>query len=104
MQPEPHIVRFAGPLNVRSIHPVHAALKEGLETSQSLVVELSDATEADASFVQLMESARLYAEQRGKTLALSRPVGPALREVLTRAGFTDSLTPDRARFWFHQGA
>ncbi|MNL45459.1 hypothetical protein D3C87_1681080 [compost metagenome] len=103
MQPEPNIVAFDGPLNVRSIQPVHRALKEGLEMNQSLVVELPEAAEADISFVQLMESARIYAADKGKELALSRPAGAALQEVLQRAGFTDSLTPDRARFWFHQG-
>ena len=103
MHPEPNLVRFTGPLNVRSIQPAHRALKEGLEASQSLVVELPETTDADASFVQLMESARIYAEQKGKTLKLLQPAGDFLRDVLTRAGFTDSLTPERARFWFHQG-
>jgi hypothetical protein len=103
MHPEPNLVRFTGPLNVRSIQPVHRALKDGLEANQSLVVELEETADVDVSFVQLMESARIYAANNGKTLALSQPVGAPLREALTRAGFTDSLTPDRARFWFHQG-
>ncbi len=103
MHPEPNIVRFAGPINVRTIQPAHRALKQGIDEHQSLVVDLPENAEADASFIQLMESARLYAAQKGRSLTLAQPAGRNLRELLTRAGFTDSLTPDRARFWFHQG-
>lgn len=103
MLPQPDLVRFEGPLNVRAIQPVHRQMLDRLETSQALTVDLPDGTDADISFIQLMESARLYAASKGKSLTLSRPVGAALRDVLRRSGFTDCLTPERAQFWFHQG-
>lgn len=103
MQRQPDVIHFEGPLNVRSIQPAHRDLLARLEANQSLVVDLPETVEVDVSFIQLMESARLYAASKSKTLSLARPAGASLRDVLQRAGFMDRLTPDRAAFWFHQG-
>lgn len=103
MQSQPELIRFDGPLNVRSIQPAHKDLLKAMQANQSLVVDIPDVADADIAFIQLIESARIYAASSGKTFKLARPAGAPMQAVLQRAGFTDSLTPDRAAFWFHQG-
>jgi len=68
-----------------------------------LVVDLDAVTEADLTFVQLIEALRRSATDAGRAVSLAHPAGEAVRDVLQRGGFLDDDTSERALFWL-QGA
>jgi hypothetical protein len=74
-------------------------LRVAVEANPSIVLELDDAGEADLSFIQLVESARVAAAGAGGRLQLARPADGAVRTVLERGGFLDPAFPERTAFW-----
>ncbi|MDL2405571.1 hypothetical protein PY650_07820 [Rhizobium calliandrae] len=59
-------------LNIRNISEIHQSMTLKFRDSKMLVLEVADDAEADLSFVQLVQSARIEAKASGKTLRLSR--------------------------------
>jgi anti-anti-sigma regulatory factor len=93
------IVRLAGSVTVRTIAEAHQGLLEAFADNSEIIVDASDVTEHDLTFVQLLLSARRTAVEQGKHFALaSAPTGELL-ETLKRGGFVDptAATDD---FWF----
>jgi hypothetical protein len=60
---------------------------------------MNDVTEADLTFVQLIESARRSAMESERSIQLRHPAEGAVLQVLQRGGFLDPGDPDRAAFW-----
>jgi ABC-type transporter Mla MlaB component len=90
---------ISGDLTIKGIDAIHAQLAAELPAHSNVILNISDVVEADLTFVQLIESARLSAAQRGARLALRAPVDEVLRAMLERGGFLDPSDPARARFW-----
>ncbi|MDE1996156.1 MAG: hypothetical protein KGI75_26895 [Rhizobiaceae bacterium] len=88
-------------LNIRSISDIHQSMTLKLQDSKTLVLEVAADAEADLSFVQLVESARIEAKAAGKTLHLSSPASGSVLKVLQRGGFIDAFTAEDAQFWLH---
>ena len=88
-------------LNIRSISDIHQSMTLKLRDSKTLVLEVTADAEADLSFVQLVESARIEAKASGKTLRLSSPASGSVLKVLQRGGFIDAFTAEDAQFWLH---
>lgn len=68
-----------------------------LRNTDTLLIDVHEATDVDLTFVQLIESARRSASKDGKRLAIAAPVPPALRDLLERGGFLSG--GDSAPFW-----
>lgn len=88
-------VRLSGEISVRTIADAHKTLLSALSESGSLMIDASGVEDADLSFVQLIESARLTAASLGKTFCLKRPLPAVLTEQLERGGFLAAA----ASFW-----
>ncbi|WFS03605.1 hypothetical protein [Rhizobium tumorigenes] len=71
------------------------------DIKSSLKALLANA-EADLSFVQLIESARMDARAAGKRMRLASPATGSVLKVLKRGGFTDAQSAEDAQFWLHQ--
>ena len=95
--------RFPSQLTIRSITDQHHNLLSKIDGSQSLTLDIPDDAEIDISFLQLLESARLYAQSAGKTLDLKSPASAALLDALTRCGWLTNNHQDTRRFWLHEG-
>lgn len=95
-------IKIGNSANIRSANEYYNSILPALQDSESVELDLSGCGEADLSFVQIVESARLYARTSGKTIHLSSPADGAVLEVLRRAGFLDDMTAADARFWLHQ--
>lgn len=98
-QSRPTIVGIAGPADIRAISECHGKLLQALQHHKSIQLDLSETTEPDLTFVQLIEAARRFVAATGKSIALTQPVGDALREILTRGGFLGAA--DARAFWLH---
>ncbi|OJT96667.1 MAG: hypothetical protein BGN83_12395 [Rhizobium sp. 63-7] len=88
--------------NIRNIAETHTAVLASLLEAQAVEIDLSDCNDVDLSFLQMIESARVYAQSAGKTVKLSSPADGVVLETLKRAGFLDEITPEDARFWLHR--
>ena len=96
-------VTLSGGITIAGIGAAHAEMMTALRGPGPVVVDISGVTEADLTFVQMLEAARRSAAEAGLDLALAQPAGPAVKEILQRGGFLDDAESDRAIFWL-QGA
>jgi STAS domain len=90
-------------LTMRNISSVRDDLLQAIQEQDNVIVQLPADAQADLSFLQLMESARIYAGTAGKRLGLERPVEGRLLDLLKRAGFAEDMSAGDAGFWLHQG-
>ena len=94
-----HTLEISGSLTVRRAQDLYDLIRAALTDASSLVLDLSKAADADLSFVQIVESARLSAARAGGRLSLSGPATGGLLGVLERGGFLDAEQPERVAFW-----
>ena len=94
---------FPNQLTIRSINDQHHNLMSKIDGCQALKIDVPDDAEIDISFLQLLESARLYTQSAGKTLDLQHPATAALLDALTRCGWLNNNHQDSRRFWLHEG-
>jgi hypothetical protein len=64
-------------------------------------LDLSQVAAPDLSVIQLVQAARVSAEQAACDFALTAPASPPLRALLDRAAFTPATNPEHTQFWFH---
>lgn len=86
-----------GNLTIRTIAVVHATLHQALAEQQDVEIDCSAAENVDLSFIQLLLSARLTAQQAGKRLVICTPLPAVLHAALDHGGFL-SPTGENA-FW-----
>jgi len=96
-------IAFSGPATIPHVADAWSRLSAAVTAGGDLVVDISCVTDADLSFVQLIESARASSAQQGATLRLAGPAEGALRDVLERGGFLDGANAERLQFWTHAG-
>jgi len=89
---------------IRNISRFYPELSAALSGTQPVILDLSDEPEVDLAFVQVVESARLFARTNGRTLSLAQPPSGSLLDVLGRAGFIENASYDDALFWLHKGS
>lgn len=82
-----------------------AALRESIlgafGKDDELCLDIVEQAPVDLCGVQLIESARRFAEGAGKTLVLERPAED-FRNVLRDGGFITDASAEDLLFWFHQ--
>lgn len=89
-------------LIIKNISDVHSIIQLSLAERPEIILDISEDAEADLSFVQLVEAARMDARAAGKTMRLAAPAAGSVLKVLKRGGFIDAQSPDDAQFWLHQ--
>ncbi len=90
-------------MTIAGIGAAHAELTAALREPGRgpVVVDIDGVTEADLTFIQLLEAARRSAAEADRDLTLAQPAGPAVQEILQRGGFLDA-DPARATFWLQE--
>lgn len=90
-------------MTIAGIGAAHAELAAALREPGRgpVVVDIGGVTEADLTFIQLLEAARRSAAEADRDLTLAQPAGPAVQEILQRGGFLDA-DPSRATFWLQE--
>ena len=89
---------------IRNIAKFYPELSAALSGTQPVILDLADEPEVDLAFVQVVESARLFARTHARTLSLSQPASGSLLDVLARAGFIENASDEDALFWLHKGS
>jgi hypothetical protein len=86
---------------IRNISDLYADIAWRLLSNKAVVLDVPADAEADLSFVQLVEAARVHAKSSGKSLRLSSPAGGSVLRVLERGGFLEAFSAEDAKFWLH---
>jgi hypothetical protein len=86
---------------VASITRLRNDLGAAIAAHADIALDLAETCELDLSFLQLVEATRRCCSEEGKSLRLLQPAGPALAELLDRAGFIAAASADDIAFWFH---
>lgn len=90
-------------LTVRSINSVQQILLQSIGENTATTLGLDEGSQVDISFVQLVESARIFAANSGRHIALAEPAAGPLLSVLERSGFLEGMSVEDAEFWLHEG-
>ena len=98
----PSALTLSAALSIQNASHIHQSILDGLSSNISTRLVLDPEAQVDLSFVQLIEAARRYAQEQGKTLTLASPAQGSLLDVLQRGGFLDEISPETAKFWLHQ--
>ncbi len=80
-------VKLSGSLTTPVGEEVHQTLSKALNGCKRLVLDCSDVTEVDISFLQILVAADQAAARCHKTAALASPPQAALSDALRRCGF-----------------
>lgn len=101
---ESEYLALSGRLSIAAVSEIHARLQGALEAHSHLILDISEVSEVDLSFVQVVEAARKSAAQKGGGVSLARCPDEALRTVLTNGGFLSGNDAERLAFWVGQEA
>lgn len=93
------LVILSGEMTITSIGATHAELGAVLREHRPAVLDISGVTQADLTFIQLLEAARRSAADAGRNLTLRHAANGAVLEILQRGGFLEDDDSDRAMFW-----
>ncbi len=88
---------------LRTISTHQDAVQTALSSHGALALDIANDASADLSFIQLIESARIFAGTTGRQFVLSKPASGSLLQLLDRAGFLEDMSADDRRFWLHEG-
>ncbi|MCJ7997820.1 STAS domain-containing protein [Rhizobium cremeum] len=97
------ILKLDGPCTIRNATVLHKELLDFIGENESISLDIAGDADFDASFVQLIESARRYATGRGKSLTLNHPASGRLLDVLQRVGLVDASKSATSDFWLNGG-
>lgn len=89
-------------LTIRSVQATKDMLLAQLSSASSLVLDIPKGAECDLSFVQMIESARMFAQTHDKVVTLLNPVEDGLLSILERGGFLAAMDSSDRLFWFHE--
>ena len=91
-------------LNIKNIINVYEMLHQNIKSGKSILISIPDGAEADLSFIQLIESARIQAKSSGTHVLMSKPAEGSVLSVLKRGGFSETFSPEDKKFWLHEEA
>jgi STAS domain len=95
-------VALPAALTIRTVQSTKDVLMAGLSSATSIVLDIPDDADCDLSFVQLVESARMFAQTHDKVITLRSPANKGLLSTLERGGFLTAMDPSDRFFWFHE--
>ena len=81
-------LKLSGRLTTPTSDDTHRTMQKAFERREKLVLDCSEASEVDVSFLQLLVAAQRAAERSHKTVSFSAPPQAVLADALRRCGFT----------------
>lgn len=95
-------ISFPETVNLRNIGDLKEKINTNILSVDIIEIDLEKCSDIDLSALQLVESVRIYAASTGKQIKLSGPANAAVASTLTRAGFTERMSPEDRLFWLHK--
>jgi anti-anti-sigma regulatory factor len=91
-------VHLSGPMTLQTVTEAHEKILEAFTAEAVPTLDISEVEDPDLCFIQLIESARRTARERGQVLTLSSPAPEAMMRALERGGFVNG-SDERRNFW-----
>jgi len=86
---------------VRNARDIQDQCLAALAGEGAIHINIAGITDADLSFVQLLQALRTAAEAAGRVVRLRSPAPAPVAALLERAGFLAAPSPQDLDFWFH---
>lgn len=96
------VIRVHLNLCISDAHASYSIIAEAMRESSSIQLAIPADATVDLSFLQIIEAARLRANEQGKSLSLLEPASGELRRVLDRSGLMTAATISDRSFWLHE--
>lgn len=96
------VIRMHPNLCVADIQSSYSTIVEAVEEFSSIQLGIPANAAVDLSFLQLIEAARLKANEQGKALSLLEPASGELKRALDRSGLLTAATIADRSFWLHE--
>jgi len=97
----PEIVTVPSSVTVRSAHQFSETMLALYLSEQDVDLDLSELTDVDLAFVEIIYSAREQWAGAGRELRLAQPAAGPVVALLERAGFLTAPADQDIEFWFH---
>jgi hypothetical protein len=92
-------VSIGAAATMRTIEDLRDAVLDALRAHTSVELDCSAVTEADLSFIQLLDAARKFAAREGRSLHVTGPISPVLSALARRCGFAGDDDAAWNAFW-----
>jgi hypothetical protein len=89
-------------LTIRTVQATKDAVLAGLSSGSEIILDVPEDAECDLSLIQVVESARMFAQTHDKGFSLQGPASGGLYTVLERGGFLTDMDPSDRFFWLHE--
>jgi len=96
------VIRMHPNLCVSDAHASYSIISDSIRGSSSIQLAIPPDATVDLSFLQIIEAARLRANEQGKSLSLLEPASGELRRALDRSGLMTTATISDRSFWLHE--
>jgi hypothetical protein len=97
----PATLTLPASLSIRGMSAVHETLLTALSKHNALALDIAEDADADLSFIQVVEAARIYAQSQGKNISLAKPANENIINTLRRGGFLTNMEDASRVFWLH---
>lgn len=98
----PEVLELDRALTIRQAAALKEKMLAAFAAADAVELAIEADAEADLSFVQLIEAARIHAAMESKELRLASPAGGQVLETLERAGLMTNMSPASRAFWLHE--
>lgn len=85
--PEKMIIRFSGQLIINFIESITASVKEKVNTSKNLEIQVAQPDSIDVTFIQLLEALKNTYQSAGKEVSVSAQLKDELSTLIENSGF-----------------
>ncbi|EPY00938.1 STAS domain-containing protein, partial [Magnetospirillum fulvum] len=92
-------IACSGELTLPRAEELRDSFLSALGQSRSVVIDVTEASEIDLSFIQLILAARTSVERRGGSLRLVSPADGVLASTLRAAGLTGGPFSPDSQLW-----
>jgi hypothetical protein len=96
------VLELDGALTIRQAAVLKQKMLDALAAADAVQLSIAADAEADLSFVQMIEVARIDAARQRKQLRLSAPASGQVLQTLQRAGLTTGMSAESREFWLHE--
>ena len=98
----PEVLELDRALTIRQAAALKEKMLAALIAADAVELAIVPDSEADLSFIQLVESARIHASLQSKQLSLASPAEGQVLETLQRAGLMTGMSSESRAFWLHE--
>jgi anti-anti-sigma regulatory factor len=88
------VIRYEGVLTLAAAPKIREEIMAAIDANKTVVADVSQATDADLTFIQILIAAKRTASARGKTFLISAPENGVVMQKIKCVGTPSGQTPN----------